>query len=113
MVSSAIRRASRDAKGNIHQLISVLYAKLVSHLFMAGMLRGMARHMDTRTHFSISKFSLRTISETRAPLTFLIPISFLLVKATKADMPSSPIQATIMATIEKRVIKLVWFSREP
>ena len=78
-VRSAMPRVIKPARAKIHQLISVLYAKFCSHLCIAYQATGHAITKATEISFMYLAFNKLRISRALAPLTFLIPISFVLL----------------------------------
>lgn len=100
-VNKAITSAITPAKQKIHQLSSVLYAKLCNHLCIAYQAIGVAIRKAIKTHFKNLVFSIIIISAIVAPFTFLKPISLVRFSEKKAARPKRPMQAISIATAEK------------
>jgi hypothetical protein len=76
MVNKATNMANRQATKKIHQLMPILYVKSCSQLCISIQVIGAAIKKEISTSIKKSRDNRLTITPTDAPITFLIPISF-------------------------------------
>jgi len=86
---------------NIHQLRFVLNAYPSSHLLIMNQQVGMPMMLARKINFMFSMFSNPTIVITDAPITFLTPISLVLLEVENRVRPNRPMLAIKIARNEK------------
>src|SRR5690242_7959558 len=100
-VINAISNAAKPETTNTHHSILIRYAKSCSHVFITYHATGTAMIAEIKTSFKKSVDSIAVISDTLAPSTFLMPISFTFCRTVNVVNPNNPKQAMIKERIEK------------